>query len=89
MTEPPPLTGTTVRMLRKQRGLSQIELAQLSGLSRATIQLIEQGRGPITADSEVALRAVFPTLQPDVLQQVLGELRELKTLVGALTGRAA
>lgn len=92
MTEPPPLTGATVRLLRKHRGLSQMELAELSGLSRATIQLIEQGRGPITADSELALRSVFPDLQAprSVLEQVLGELRELKTLVGELTsGRAA
>ena len=35
--------GTTIKELRKQRGLSQENLAQQSGISRATLSKLENG----------------------------------------------
>lgn len=37
--------GRAVRSARKRLGLSQDELAEAAGVSRATLQVIEQGRG--------------------------------------------
>ena len=36
--------GETMRMWREKRGLSQIELARLSGISQVTISALEKGR---------------------------------------------
>ena len=47
-----------VRKLRLQRGWSQDQLAQLSGLSIRTIQRIERGQTP-GLDSLKSLAAVF------------------------------
>ena len=36
--------GETMRMWREKRGLSQLELAELSGIHQVTISALEKGR---------------------------------------------
>ena len=36
--------GETMRMRREKRGLSQLELAELSGIHQVTISALEKGR---------------------------------------------
>jgi transcriptional regulator with XRE-family HTH domain len=37
------LLGTQVRLARKQRGMTELELAERAGVARSTLQLIEKG----------------------------------------------
>lgn len=57
-----------VRKLRLQRGWSQEQLAQLSGLSVRTIQRIERGKNP-GLESLNALAAVFEVDVTDLQQE--------------------
>ncbi|TVL91416.1 helix-turn-helix domain-containing protein [Streptomyces sp. SAJ15] len=89
--------GAQVRRLREFRGLSVAELARLSGVSRATLSLIESGRGNPTIETvsavAVALRLplgdllVDPTPQSPVLRRGTGapevSKQELLDRVGA------
>lgn len=86
-----PLTGARVREVRLAAGMNQFQLAEATGLSRGTIQLIEGG-ARITPASRVALLAVFPDLQApgSVLEKVQAELADLRNRIDALTaGQAA
>jgi len=80
-----------IRDLRLAARMSQFDLAKASGLSRGTIQLIEQQRGVITPISEQALRAVFPDLQapPTVIEQVRAELEEIKGRLAAVEAQTS
>lgn len=51
--------GLMVRRMREQRGMTQVELSQKTGLSRATLNNIESGRGNSTVDSLAAIAQVF------------------------------
>lgn len=64
MTDPSPLL---IQKLRLQRGWSQEQLAELTGLSVRTIQRVERGRNP-SAESLKAIAAV-----PDVDFRALRE----------------
>lgn len=67
--------GNAVRLLRRERGLTQVQLAKNAGVAKSTITLLEAGRGNTTLESllkiahalnaEVTLRSA-PTyvLQP-------------------------
>ncbi|BBN83694.1 XRE family transcriptional regulator [Pseudoalteromonas sp. A25] len=57
------------RKLRLQRGWSQDQLAQLSGLSLRTIQRIERGHTP-SLESLKSLAAVFETTVADLQQEL-------------------
>lgn len=48
--------GQYVRMMRIRRGLSTRELCRLSGCSKATLNLIENGFGPYQPSVETLLR---------------------------------
>src|ERR1700733_8639512 len=37
------LLGAQVRLARKQRGMTEVELAERAGVARSTLQLIEKG----------------------------------------------
>lgn len=43
--------GSSIRALRSQRGLSQIELAKKAGLTQPAIALIEQGRRAVSLET--------------------------------------
>ncbi|MBP2341044.1 transcriptional regulator with XRE-family HTH domain [Saccharothrix coeruleofusca] len=90
MTESPPLSGQQVRDARKGAGLSLRQLANLAGLSRATIHLIENG-APISDRSAARLRAVLPDLKPPAsrLERLEAEVTDLRTRLDALTQGAA
>lgn len=59
--------GQRVRLLRKKRGFSQVELAQLVGISQGTLSLIERNETEMPAGDTVAglCRALKTT--PDFL----------------------
>lgn len=90
MTESPPLTADTIRAVRVDAGLSQSELAEISGLSRGTVQLIESG-GPITARSARRLRQAFAELATprDRIDTLAEQVSHLTTRVDELAGKGA
>jgi len=47
------LLGAQVRLARKQRGMTEVELAERAGIARSTLQLIEKG------DPRVEIGLVF------------------------------
>lgn len=51
--------GKMLRKLREYRGLTQVQLAKQSGLSRLTILNIESGDANATVDSLVAISNVL------------------------------
>lgn len=59
--------GGRVRLLRKKRGLSQVELAALVGIAQGSLSLIEKNKTEVPAGSTVAglCRALRTT--PDFL----------------------
>ncbi|MEK4200919.1 helix-turn-helix transcriptional regulator [Cytobacillus sp. FSL K6-0265] len=57
--------------LRKLNGLSQIEVAELLGVSRALIAIIETERQPISHRLEQRVKEVFGVQQISVIQLTL------------------
>lgn len=70
----------SVRSLRQERGWSQAQLAEFSGLSLRTIQRIEKGQRPVL-ESRKALAAVFEIDLTD-LDDAGGEIDEAALLPG-------
>ena len=67
-----------IRQLRLKKGWSQIQLAELSGLSLRTIQRIEKGNKP-TIESLKALASVFETQWSDLVSEnELSQIDETK-----------
>lgn len=64
--------GELVKVLRKQRGLSQTQLAHSLNVSRTTIQNLELGKN-FTIDT---ILKVFKEM--DLLEQIKSELTEAK-----------
>lgn len=52
---PPPLMGSTVRRLRRERGVAQAALAARAGISASYLNLIEHNRRPLTEAVRLAL----------------------------------
>ncbi|GAA3878728.1 hypothetical protein GCM10022243_49300 [Saccharothrix violaceirubra] len=82
-------TPQEIRDLRMAARLSQVELAQLTGLSRNTVQAAEQGR--LTTRTARALGCVLRELQvpSDRLTQVERQLADLTAQVEQLARGAA
>jgi DNA-binding XRE family transcriptional regulator len=61
------LLGAQVRLARKQRGMTQSELAQRVGVARSTLQLIEKGdpKVEIGLAFEAATLAGAPLFEPE------------------------
>jgi len=51
-----------LKALRMQAGLSQAELAELIGMSRVTVGLMERGEAPIEKRTELAVRYVVEVI---------------------------
>jgi DNA-binding XRE family transcriptional regulator len=51
-----------VKALRMEAGLSQAELAELIGMSRVTVGLMERGAAPIERRTELAIRYVVEVI---------------------------
>ncbi|GAA2073823.1 helix-turn-helix transcriptional regulator [Microbacterium hatanonis] len=64
--------GLTLQRLRVERGLSQDEMAVLSGVSRNTYQKYEKGRGGPDASANPTLRVLLALAQ--VLQVGIEDL---------------
>ena len=60
--------GATIRRLRKEKGLTQAEIARKAGISRPTLSRMEQGRF-----ANVSVRALF------IILHALDQEMELKT----------
>ena len=67
--------GALVKALRKQRGLSQAQLAESLNVSRTTIQNLELGRN-FTVDTFLKVMK-----EMDLLAQVQGEVIQAKSHV--------
>ena len=67
--------GQLVKALRKQRGLSQTQLANSLDVSRTTIQNLEIGKN-FTVDTILKVLK-----EMDLLEQVISEITEAKTHV--------
>ncbi|WP_169803507.1 helix-turn-helix domain-containing protein [Sphingomonas adhaesiva] len=76
-TNPEASPGIGLRALRRQRGMTLVELAGLSGISAATISRFERG---LTASRRLASRVGGPDVDPDERDVVL----DSAALVGAL-----
>lgn len=51
--------GETLREMIEHAGMTQVELAERSGLDKKTINLIVQGKAPITQETALAFEKVF------------------------------
>lgn len=67
--------GELVKALRKQRGLSQFQLANSLGVSRTTIQNLEQGKN-FTVDTILKVLK-----EMDLLSQLKSEITQAKAHV--------
>ncbi len=67
--------GQLVRALRKQRSLSQTQLAEKLNVSRTTVQNLELGRN---ANIDTLLKVLK---EMDLLDQLYGEITETKDQV--------
>jgi transcriptional regulator with XRE-family HTH domain len=91
MTEPPSLTAVEARDAREAAGLTQVEFATMTGLSRATIQNFEQGK-PIGHRSLHRLRSAVALLrppQPTELERLSAEVAELRGIVDQIVAGSA
>lgn len=62
--------GENVRRMRRERGLSTVEVATRSGLARATLTQIESGRGNPTVETIDALAGVLGCTPDELLRHV-------------------
>lgn len=60
--EPNTIFSANLKVLRKRFGLSQVQLAKLSGVSRAQISRIENGGFAMSDEIRMKLRATFRSL---------------------------
>lgn len=67
--------GLLIKAMRKQRGLSQIQLAKSIDISRTTIQNLEQGKN-FTVDTILKILK-----EMDLLGQLKSEITQAKTHV--------
>lgn len=60
---PTDLPSVLLRKLRRQKGLSQIDLANKLGVTQAMVSKVESGRRGLSSRVEVALKRIFPELK--------------------------
>lgn len=78
------IVGSKIQEIRKQKGISQIELAEKLGLSRTSISNIENGRHPIflhhiytiAEGFNIPLEAILPPVSD--VQNQSGSIEDLK-----------
>lgn len=64
-----------MKQLRQQKGLSQTELAELTGLSQVAISLIEQGKTkPRKASKQKIEKVLGPVDWPVIYKEPVGEM---------------
>lgn len=63
------ITNKQLNTLRKETGLSQVELARRLGMSRPTLIKIEKGERLLTQDEATIAEGIFATLNLDAEQQ--------------------
>ncbi len=78
------LIGDRVRAGRKARGLSQLELAEAAGVSRATVGALEHGRHMPAADAAVRLARVLGTTVEELCAEPTASAPLIEILDGAL-----
>jgi transcriptional regulator with XRE-family HTH domain len=73
--------GRALRILREDAWLSQAELAELSGVSHATISKIEQGRRPYPHNRTLSALATALDVDPHILREAPNGGRPLADLL--------
>lgn len=89
------MLGTRIALLRRQKQLSQLELARLLGVSASAVGMYEQGRREPSAQALVAMARIFGVSTDHLLtgekaptpEQIL--LRASQVLDGELCLRSA
>ncbi|MGG4498440.1 helix-turn-helix domain-containing protein [Brevibacillus reuszeri] len=85
MTNIVKLLGERIRYIRKEKGLSQEKLGELTGLHEKYIGQVERGEKNLSIDSlykitnglNLTLEELFRSLDPIIREDDLGELLEL------------
>ncbi len=70
--------GQRIKILRKQRKLTLVDVAQKTGIDQATLSRIENGIMTGTLNSHMKIAEVLGLNLPDLYQDVLGKLSEQK-----------
>lgn len=70
-----------LRSMRRARGFSQADLADVSGISRATIASIEGCRQAVLLHQAASLAAALEVPLTQLVQAPLGDLEELRGVV--------
>ena len=80
-TKPAARLGAKIRLLRRQEGLSQVQLAEALGISPSYLNLIEGNKRPLTAPLLIRLAQQFQldlrALAPDEDQRLSEDLMEV------------
>ena len=80
-TRPAARLGAKIRLLRRQEGLSQVQLADALGISPSYLNLIEGNKRPLTAPLLIRLAQQFHldlrALAPDEDQRLSDDLMEV------------
>src|SRR5688572_12325483 len=70
--------GERIKLLRKGRGLTLVEIAKKTGIDQATLSRIENGRMTGTLDSHTRIAGALGLGLPDLYQDVLNKAAEAK-----------
>src|ERR1035438_2673237 len=80
-TKPAARLGAKIRVLRRQEGLSQVQLAEALGISPSYLNLIEGNKRPLTAPLLIRLAQQFKldlkALAPEEDQRLSDDLMEV------------
>lgn len=70
--------GDRIKSLRKQRNITLVEVAQRTGIDQATLSRIENGKMTGTLDSHMKIADVLGIRLPDLYDDVLTKINEIK-----------
>lgn len=74
------LVGNNIRTIREGNDYSQIELADLLGITRSSIINIEKGRQRCTIDKVIEIAIIFKSNYSDILPDKLNLKKELERI---------
>jgi transcriptional regulator with XRE-family HTH domain len=70
--------GFRIKSLRKQRNITLVEVAKRTGIDQATLSRIENGKMTGTLDSHMKIADVLGIRLPDLYDDVLAKINEVK-----------
>ena len=70
--------GKRIKILRRERRMTLVEVAKRTGIDQATLSRMENGKMTGTLDSHMKLAEVFGIRLPELYEQVVEKLEESK-----------